>query len=97
MKKRLNAETLVSVLVAITIFSILFLSYSKWQQRQTLAENTLYQKQQALQIAENQIALKLAKLDCESAITQNQILFKIQCNDNEIEVRYPLGKILISK
>ncbi|EPY99301.1 hypothetical protein L278_02045 [Mannheimia haemolytica D35] len=44
-------------------------------------------------ILENQLALKLAGLDCESSITQNQIRYQIQCPGNRLTIRFPLGKI----
>ncbi|WP_275686891.1 DUF5374 domain-containing protein [Mannheimia haemolytica] len=37
--------------------------------------------------------LKLAGLDCESSITQNQIRYQIQCSGNRLTIRFPLGKI----
>lgn len=48
---------------------------------------------QAVMILENQLALKLAGLDCESSITQNQIRYQIQCPGNRLTIRFPLGKI----
>ncbi|EPZ28325.1 DUF5374 domain-containing protein [Mannheimia haemolytica] len=84
-----KAETALSLLVAITLFAIVVLSFSQWQSAQNHRLNQHFQQQQAVMILENQLALKLAGLDCESSITQNQI----QCSGNRLTIRFPLGKI----
>lgn len=94
MIKQIKAESLVSVLLAMSIFSVLLLAYSKWQSYQNRSTHFIYQQQQALQIAENQIALRMAGLNCESHIQQNGITFAIQCGQGII-VKFPLGKIEI--
>ncbi|HGO5815970.1 TPA: DUF5374 domain-containing protein [Mannheimia haemolytica] len=88
-----KAETALSLLVAITLFAIVILSFSQWQSAQNRRLNQHFQQQQAIIILENQLALKLAGLDCEPSITQNQIRYEIQCNGNRLSIRFPLGKI----
>lgn len=96
MNKKLSAETILATLVALLTFSILFLSYSSWLKYQTQHIQLNYQQQQALQLIDNQIALKLAGQQCENQVEQNQLHFKINCNDNEIIVQFPLGEIRIT-
>lgn len=93
--KLIKAETGVSVLMAISLFMIILFSYSKWQSKQTKQANFLYQQQQALQIAENQIALKMANRECERSVKQNNLLFTVQCHHTFIKVIFPLGEIKV--
>lgn len=97
MKVRFKAESILSVLIAISLFSLMFLSYRQWQSLQHWQENRLYQKQQALQIAENQLALRLANRACKRSVTQNNLQFVIECSDSQIKVGFPLGEIKIVK
>ncbi|WP_244298124.1 DUF5374 domain-containing protein [Actinobacillus vicugnae] len=92
----IKSESFIAILVGILIFSTLFLTTSKWLSHQTEKINLIYQQQQALQIAENQLALKYAKKPCEAAIQQNHLTFTIECQTNKISVAFPLGKIEIS-
>lgn len=94
MIKPIKAESLVSILLAIAIFSILLLAYGKWQSQQNRSLNFIYQQQQALQIAENQIVLQMAEMNCEAQIEQNSIIFTIQCGQG-IMVNFPLGRVKI--
>lgn len=93
--KLIKAETGVSLLIAISLFFIIFFAYSKWQSMQTRQGNFLYQQQQALQIAENQIALKMANRECERLVKQNDLLFTVQCSQTFIKVIFPLGEIKV--
>lgn len=93
----MRSESALSLLVIISVFAVVFLSYLKWQGIQTKREALLYQQQQALQIAENQIALKMADKACERSVLQNNLRFGIQCTDREIIVSFPLGEIKIRK
>lgn len=88
-----KAETVISLLVAILLFSIIILVFGHWQSEQNRQLNLHFQKQQAMQILEDQIALKLAGLDCEAKILQNQVKYEIQCSGNRISILFPLGKI----
>lgn len=88
-----KAETALSLLVAITLLSVLILVFNRWQTEQNRQLNHYFQRQQAVQILENQIALKLAGQDCETSITQNQIRFEISCSGSRKIVRFPLGEV----
>ncbi|QIM67442.1 hypothetical protein A4G16_08725 [Mannheimia granulomatis] len=88
-----KAETTISLLVAISLFAVIVLVFSQWQSVQNRLLNKQFQQQQAVQILENQIALKLARLECESSLTQNSVYYQIQCSSNQQSVRFPLGKI----
>lgn len=95
--KLMRSESALSLLVIISVFTVVFLGYLKWQGIQTKREALLYQQQQALQIAENQIALKMVDKACERSVLQNNLRFRIQCTDREITVSFPLGEIKIRK
>ncbi|MDP8033743.1 DUF5374 domain-containing protein [Pasteurella atlantica] len=95
MQRQFKAETFISVIVAILLSSIIFLSYSKWQKHQNKKEVLIYQRLQAMQIAENQLSLKMAKLPCQSSIKQNEITFIVNCRHNEIKVTFPLGEFYL--
>ncbi|KAE9542186.1 DUF5374 domain-containing protein [Ursidibacter maritimus] len=96
MIKIVKAETLTSLLIAISLFMILFLAYANWQSLQNKQANYLYQKQQALQIAENQLNLKAINEPCEKIVKQNNLNFEISCLEQKITVIFPLGKIELS-
>ncbi|MGX2968137.1 DUF5374 domain-containing protein [Ursidibacter sp. B-7004-1] len=95
MIKILKAETLTSLLVTITPFMILFLTYANWQSLQNKQATYLYQQQQALQIAENQLNLKAVNEPCEKMVKQNNLNFEIICLEQKIAVIFPLGKVEI--
>lgn len=95
MVKQLKAESLVSLLVALMLFAILALNFTAWQKTQLERGTRNYQQQQALQIAENQIALRMAGLSCESQAVENDVRFTIQCSGELIKVSYPMGKVEI--
>lgn len=98
MKKHLiKAETTLTLLIVMLIFTTLFFSYTQWQSRQTTQTQFLYQQQQALQIAENQIALKMADEPCQRSVLQNNLQFTIYCQNQEIKVVFPVGEIKIGK
>lgn len=95
MNRMIKAETFVSLLVAISLFSIIFMSFSYWQTEQNKNLAEIYQQQQALQIAENQLALQMAGLSCENRVEQNHLSFEVQCISQKISVIYPLGRVEI--
>ncbi|MFA9488923.1 MULTISPECIES: DUF5374 domain-containing protein [unclassified Mannheimia] len=92
-----KAESTISLLVAVALFAIVVLSFSYWQSEQNRRVNTHFQQQQAAVILENQIALQLAGLACEKQIEQNNIRYEIQCSENKLSIRFPLGKIELNK
>lgn len=98
MKVIIRSESIISILIVISLFLILFLSYSRWQNIQHQQENFLYQQQQALQIAENQIALKMANMECNKRSNfQNNLEFIVDCQPQYLKVKFPLGEISIEK
>ncbi|MDH2924451.1 prepilin peptidase dependent protein C [Nicoletella semolina] len=98
MRNKLNASSGIALLIAVNLFAILYLSYNKWQSQQNRQLNLIYQKQQALQIAENQIALKMANLPCERSVKQNDVVFHITCYlPNKIIINFPTGEVTITK
>lgn len=88
-----QAETTLSLLVAMTLFTLILFVFSHWQSEQNYRLNKHYQQQQAAKLLENQIALELADLDCESHIIQNGISYQIECLAHKKSIRFPLGKI----
>lgn len=97
MKNLIKSETMFSVLVAVALFSIIFLIYIQWQSRQHQQSLLTFQRLAALQIAENQIARRMAGMPCESQFKQNKILFRIYCIGDNIKIQFPLGEIVIGK
>ncbi|QIM62221.1 hypothetical protein A1D29_02280 [Pasteurellaceae bacterium Orientalotternb1] len=93
MKQYFKAESYMALLVAISLFAISFWVYSHWQTQQNHRTHFLYQQQQALQIAENQLALMLAGQSCKRSVSQNNLQFFIECNDRQLKIRFPLGEI----
>ena len=96
MNRLFYAETFLSLLVIITIFALICLGYLQWQSQQNRQVNFIFQQQQALQIAENQLARKMAVENCESTVEQNQLRFVIECPPNKIEVKFPLGSVVVT-
>ncbi|MBF0784947.1 hypothetical protein E4T80_05620 [Muribacter muris] len=97
MRNLIKAETFISLLTAIVLFSLIILMYMKWQAEQLNQNLFLFQKKQALQIAENQIALKMAGVSCDNQISQNNISFRVLCTEQGVKVSFPLGEIVIGK
>lgn len=96
--KIIKAESSISLLVAMSLFSFLCLIWLNWQSQQTAQQQLIYQRQQALQIAENQIARQMAGIECQRKIEQNGIQFEIQrCSNKEIEIYFPKGKIIVNR
>lgn len=95
--KVIKAESSLSLLIVLLLFSLIYLGWSAWQSQQNAQAQQIFQRQQALQIAENQIARKLAGVACQAHVEQNLIRFEIsRCSDSEVEIRFPAGKILIN-
>ena len=96
MVKQLRAESLGSLLVALTLFAIFALNFTAWQKTQLERGARNYQQQQALQIAENQIALRMAGLSCDPQAVENDVKFTIQCSGGLIKISYPMGQVEIN-
>ena len=82
-----------SLLVTLSVFSGLFLTFNQWGNLQRKNAVEIYQRFQAVQIAENQHQRRFLGLPCESNVLQNQIHFRITCTQNQITVKYPRGEI----
>lgn len=96
--KRLNAESTLGLLVVLSLFALVALGAVRQQSRQTHSTQLLFQQQQALSIADNQIERQLAQFACEHTVIQNGIRFEIEkCSPQQIHVRFPLGVVRIEK
>lgn len=84
--------SLLSLLISLTAFSGIFLAVNQWTSYQRKSAVEIYQRYQAIQIAENQKQRQFLGLDCENTVFQNGIRFQVQCGIPLI-VRYPAGEI----
>ncbi|WP_386695942.1 MULTISPECIES: DUF5374 domain-containing protein [unclassified Lonepinella] len=84
---------LVTLLVALSLFSGIFLAINQWANIQRKTASEIYQRYQAIQIAENQQQRQFLGLNCESGVEQNQLKFSINCIGDKVKVRYILGEI----
>ena len=87
--------SMLSMLVSLSVFSVLFLTFNQWGNVQRKSAVEIYQRFQALQLAENQRQRQFLGLSCESSIHQNHIHFHITCTQNQVTVKYPRGEIRI--
>ncbi|MGQ0285643.1 DUF5374 domain-containing protein [Pasteurellaceae bacterium 22721_9_1] len=85
--------TLFTLLVVLSLFSGIWLALSQWTSTQRQQANEIYQRYQAVQIAENQKQRQFLGLDCQPIIKQNQLVFEVSCQTNMVKVRYVLGEI----
>ena len=77
------------------LFSVLFLVFNQWTTEQRKSAVKIYQDFQAIQIAENQAQRQFLGLACEQLIQQNSLTFRVQCQNERVIVRYPMGEISI--
>ena len=96
-KLYLKGVGFVSLLLSIGLLSMFLFTFSNWLKNQNEQQNKQYQQLQAMQIAENQIALRMANKPCATLIKQNELDFYIDCYKNKIKIRYPLGEFSIEK
>ena len=90
---RQKGMSLLSLLVTLSVFSGLFLTFNQWGNVQRKSAVAIYQRFQAIQLAENQRQRQFLGLSCESSIHQNHIHFHITCTQNQVTVKYPRGEI----
>lgn len=90
---RQKGMSLLSLLVTLSVFSGLFLTFNQWGNVQRKSAVEIYQRFQAIQLAENQRQRQFLGLSCESSIYQNHIHFHITCTQNQVTVKYPRGEI----
>ncbi len=69
------------------------LEFNQWGNVQRKSAVEIYQRFQAIQIAENQHQRRFLGLPCESQVQQNQIRFQVICSQNQVSVKYPRGEI----
>lgn len=87
--------SLTTLLFSLALFSVLFIAFNQWMASQRKSAVKTYQDFQAIQIAENQAQRQFLGLACEQLIQQNGLTFRIQCQNERVIVRYPMGEISI--
>lgn len=87
--------SLITLLFSLALFSVLFLVFNQWTAEQRKSAVKIYQDFQATQIAENQAQRQFLGLACEQLIQQNDLTFRVQCENERVIVRYPMGEISI--
>ena len=85
----------ITLLFSLTLFSVLFLVFNQWTASQRKSAVKTYQDFQAIQVAENQAQRQFLGLACEQLIQQNGLTFRVQCQNERVIVRYPMGEISI--
>ena len=85
--------SLLSFLFTLSIFSGIFLSINQWGDQQRKSAVNIYQRFQAVQIAENQKQRQFLGLSCEDKVMRNKLEFDVQCIGDSVRVRYPRGEI----
>ncbi len=86
---------LLSLLVTLTLFSGIFLSVNQWIAVQRHSAVEIYQRYQAIQIAENQRQRLFLGLACQPRVEQNRLTFRISCSPTQVTVHYPVGEIVL--
>ena len=90
---RQKGMSLLSLLVALSLFSGIFLTFNQWGHAQRKSAMEIYQRFQGIQIAENQRQRQFLGLSCDSEVYQNHIRFQVVCRQNQVTVKYPRGEI----
>ena len=87
--------SLTTLLFSLALFSVLFIAFHQWTASQRKSAVKTYQDFQAIQVAENQAQRQFLGLACEQLIQQNGLTFRVQCENERVIVRYPMGEISI--
>ena len=87
--------SLTTLLFSSALFSVLFIAFNQWTASQRKSAVKTYQDFQAIQIVENQAQRQFLGLACEQLIQQNGLTFRVQCENERVIVRYPMGEISI--
>ena len=95
LRNKIKAETFISVLVAISLFSTIYMVYINWQKSYNKQRVFLFQQKQALLVADNQINLRMAKIPCEKQAVYNDTNFAIECSERTVRVRFATGEVNI--
>lgn len=85
--------SLMSLLVALTLFSGIFLAMTKWTSFQREKYAKIYHSLQGAQIAEGQKQRMVFGLPCQTKIKQNHIEFQVRCTSNRVIVRSSMSQI----
>lgn len=91
--KLYKGMSLLTFLFTLSLFSGLFLTINEWLGYQRKSAVEIYQRFQAVQIAENQKQRQFLGLGCHSSISQNSLQFSVQCSADKVKVSYPRGEI----
>ena len=86
--------SLLTLLVSLSLFSGIFLAVNQWTSHQRKSAVEIYQRYQAIQLAENCKQRQFLGLTCETLITQNGIPFQLSVGE-QIKVQYPAGEITL--
>lgn len=87
--------SLTTLLFSLALFSVLFITFNQWTANQRKSAVKTYQDFQAIQVSENQAQRQFLGLACEQLIQQNGLTFRVQCENERVIVRYPMGEISI--
>ncbi|WP_192881461.1 DUF5374 domain-containing protein [Haemophilus haemolyticus] len=87
--------SLTTLLFSLALFSVLFIAFNQWTESQRKSAVKTYQDFQAIQVAESQAQRQFLGLACEQLIQQNGLTFRVQCENERVIVRYPMGEISI--
>jgi len=82
-----NGMSLMSLLLALSIFSGLFLIFNRWTAEQRKSAVRIFQKFQAIQIAENQAQRQFLGLSCENSVEQNGISMQSSSSEYTLSSR----------
>ncbi len=93
----LKGYNLLSMMIAMVIFSIIFISFEKFSIRQISDKSHLFLQLQAMQIAENQLSMLASGKSCKRVVYQNNNNFNISCSDGKIEVDYKIDSFILEK
>ena len=87
--------SLTTLLFSLALFSVLFIAFKQWTASQRKSAVKTYHDFQAIQVAEHQAQRQFLGLACEQLIQQNGLTFRVQCENERVIVRYPMGEISI--
>lgn len=83
---------LFTLIVILSAFSVIFLTLNQWLSYQRKTGIEIYQRYQAIQIAETQKQRLFLGLPCEQKVIQNQLSFRIQCANHQVKIYCLAGK-----
>ncbi|MGC6342863.1 DUF5374 domain-containing protein [Bisgaard Taxon 45] len=90
-----KGTSLSALLIALMLFCGIFLSTHQWLTYQRQHAIRIYQRIQALQIAQNQKQRQFLGLACESQVKQNGLTFQVQCTPHSVHVTASFVEIIL--